>query len=101
MTANKPIPDASLSSVKQAMRPFLEDYLKQRFPARFENGEQISEMARAIKDAGADDPLFSSADALLALNEFTRPNMHGGADNPNPDEPRAQSKKLIRIVGSY
>lgn len=58
-------------------------------------------MAKAIKDAGADDPLYSSADALIALNEFTRPNMHGGADNPNPDELRAQGKKLIRIVGSY
>jgi len=95
------LPDATLSSVKQAMRPFLEDYLKLRFPARFVNGEQISEMARAIKDAGIDDPLYASADALIALNEFTRPNMHGGADNPDPDELRAQGKKLIRIVGSY
>lgn len=95
------LPGASLSSVKQAMRPFLEDYLKLRFPARFVNGEHISEMAKSIKDAGADDPLYSSADTLIALNEFTRPNMHGGADNPNPDELRAQGKKLLRIVGSY
>lgn len=92
---------ATLSSVKQAMRPFLEDYLKLRFPARFVNGEQISGMAKAIKDAGVDDPLFSSADVLIALNEFTRPDMHGGADNPDPDQLRAQSKKLLRIVGSY
>ncbi len=95
------LPGASLSSVKQAMRPFLEDYLKLRFPARFVNGEHISEMAKSIKDAGADDPLYSSADTLIALNEFTRPNMHGGADNPDPDELRAQGKKLLRIVGSY
>jgi hypothetical protein len=95
------LPDATLSSVKQAMRPFLEDYLKLRFPSRFVNGEQISEMAKAIVDAGIDDPLYSSADALIALNEFTRVNMHGGADNPDPGELRAQGKKLMRIVGSY
>lgn len=95
------LPGATLSSVKQAMRPFLEDYLKLRFPARFVNGEQISAMARAIKDAGVDDPLHSSADALIALNEFSRPDMHGGADNPDPDQLRAQGKKLLRIVGSY
>lgn len=95
------LPGATLSSVKQAIRPFLEDYLKLRFPTRFVNGEQISAMAKAIKDAGIDDPLHASADALIALNEYTRPDMHGGADNPNPDELRAQGKKLIRIVGSY
>lgn len=93
--------DATLSSVKQAMRSFLEDYLKLRFPGRFVDGEQISAMAKAIKDAGFDNSLHSSADALIALNEYTRPNMHGGADNPNPDELRAQSKKLLRIVDSY
>lgn len=95
------LPDATLSSVKQAIRPFLEDYLKLRFPGRFVDGEQISAMAKAVKDAGVDDPLHSSADALIALNEYTRPNMHGGADNPDPDELRAQGKKLLRIVDSY
>lgn len=95
------LPDATVSSVKQAMRPFLEDYLKLRFPGRFVDGEQISAMAKAIKDAGVNDPLHSSADALIALNEYTRPNMHGGADNPNPDELRAQAKKLLRVVTSY
>lgn len=95
------LPNTNLSSVKQAMRPFLEDYLKLRFPGRFVNREQISAMAMAIKNAGPTDPLHASADALIALNEFTRTDMHGGADNPDPDQLRAQAKKLLRIVGSY
>ena len=83
------------------MRPFLEDFLKLRFPARFVNDEQISEIPKAIKDAGVDNPLYSPAESLIALNEFTRPNMHGGADNPYPDELRALGKKLIRVVCNY
>lgn len=57
--------------------------------------------SRGHHDAGVDDPLYSSAEALIALNEFTRPNIRGGADNPYPDELRAQGKKLIRVVGNY
>lgn len=91
--------NATLSSVKQATRPFLEDFLKLRFPARFVNGEQISEIQKAIKDAGVDDPLYSSAEALIALDEFSRPNMHGGAAARLRPERKFRPKTRIHRAG--
>lgn len=93
--------NATASAIKQSIRPFLEDYIKLRFPGRFVNGEQISGMVTVIREAGNDDPMFAFADDLTALNEYTRTDMHGGADNPDLDQLRAQAKKVIRIVGSY
>lgn len=91
----------TLEAIVQAIRPFLEDYIKARFPGRFIANEQIVAMTDAIKLVGPDDPLFDSVDDLLALNEYTRVNMHGGGQVPDPVALRAQTKKIVALVGKY
>lgn len=91
----------TLNSIHQAIRPFLEDYLRVRFPGRFADQAHIFEMANAIQAAGSSDPMAQYVADLLALNEYTRPNMHGGGTTPVPSELRAHCRKVVKIVGSY
>jgi hypothetical protein len=58
-------------------------------------------MATSIQTAGNSDPLFDQVEDILALNEYTRPNMHGGAIATDPAALRAQCKRVQRIVGAY
>ena len=91
----------TLNSVQQAIRPFMEDYLRLRFPGRFPDQAHIFEMAGVVRDAGAGDPLAAHVADLFELNEYTRPNMHGGGIAPVPGELRAHCRKVVAIVGSY
>lgn len=91
----------TVNSIQQAIRPFMEDYLRLRFPGRFPVQAQIFEMANTIKEAGIGDPLAAFVDDLFALNEYTRPNMHGGGDSPLPGELRAHCRMVVSIIGSY
>lgn len=91
----------TLNSIHQSIRPFLEDYLRVRFPGRFPDQAHIFEMANAIQAAGASDPMAPHVADLLALNEYTRPNMHGGGATPVPTELRTHCRKVVKIVGSY
>lgn len=91
----------TLNSIHQSIRPFLEDYLRVRFPGRFPDHAHIFEMANAIQTAGSSDPMAPHVADLLALNEYTRPNMHGGGATPVPTELRTHCRKVVRIVGSY
>lgn len=93
--------NATEVGVLQSIRPFMEDYLRARFPGRFPAQQGISDMARAIESAGTDDPLFGSVQDLLAINEYTRTSMHGGGAIPDPTALRAQCKKVVRIVSQY
>jgi wobble nucleotide-excising tRNase len=93
--------DVTQVSVLQAIRPFLEDYIRARFPGRFSESDMLKGMNDAIRAAGGTDPLFESANDLDALNEFTRPNMHGGGTAPDPTALRAQCKRIVRIIGRY
>lgn len=88
-------------SVLQAMRPFLEDYIRARFPGRFAELVMLADMIKAIQEAGVSDPLFGSIADLTALNEYTRPNMHGGGQTPDPTALRAQCQKIVRLIGKY
>lgn len=97
----KLLKDTTDIELVQAMRPFLEDYLRARNPGRFNDMEYLFGMADAIKRAGAADPLFDSVSDLLAINEYTRPEHHGGGKTPDPDELRAHSKRIVRIIGTY
>jgi hypothetical protein len=58
-------------------------------------------MTTAIEEAGNSDPLFAYVGDLRALNEYTRPNMHGGGQAPNPDASRAQCQRVVSIIGTY
>ncbi|MEE1613835.1 AAA family ATPase [Microvirga sp. CF3016] len=83
------------------LRPFLEDYLRARFPGRFGESSYLPAMAENIENAGIDDPMFNYVKAIKQINEFTRGNMHGGAEAPNPEALRVQCKQIVRIVGLY
>lgn len=88
-------------SLIQALRPFLEDYIRARYPARFQNTDMLSPMTDAIEAAGAADAMFNTVADLRAINEYTRPNHHGGATIPDPTELRTHCKKVVRIIGAF
>ena len=100
-THQKVLKGQTLNGVQQAIRPFMEDYLRLRFPGRFPDQAHIFEMANTIRDAGPGDPLITFVADLLALNEYTRPNMHGGGVSPVQGELRVHCRKVVDIVGSY
>ena len=85
----------------QEVRPFMEDFISNRFPGHFPAKTFLNDMAAGIRAAGVSDPLFGDVDDIDALNEYTRPSMHGGALITDPNALRAQCKKVQRIVGSY
>lgn len=85
----------------QGMRPFLEDYLRARYPGRFADQDMLFGMVENIKQAGNGDPMFPSVADLFSLNEYTRPEHHGGGKQPDPTELRAQCKKIVKIIGAY
>ncbi|WP_296578083.1 AAA family ATPase [Phreatobacter sp.] len=89
------------AGVHKAIRPFLEDFIKNRFPGRFAADAYLHEMATAIEASGATDPMHASTADLLALNEYTRPTMHGGALVTEPIALRAQCQRVQRIIGLY
>ncbi len=88
-------------SLIQALRPFLEDYIRARFPGRFQNNDMLTAMTDAIEAAGATDAMFNSVADLRDINEYTRPNHHGGSTMPDPIELRTYCKKVVRIIGAY
>jgi len=88
-------------SLIQALRPFLEDYIRARFPGRFQSSDMLTAMTDAIEAAGATDAMFNSVTDLRDINEYTRPNHHGGATTPDPIELRTYCKKIVKIIGSY
>jgi hypothetical protein len=58
-------------------------------------------MTNDIEAAGIADPMFANVADLRALNEYTRPNMHGGGQVPDPTALRAQCKRVTGIIGTY
>lgn len=96
------LPQQNEVSVQQALRPFLEDYLRARFPARFPNElTMLGDMTDEIEAAGVADPMFPHVADLRALNEYSRGGMHGGAQVPDPTALRAQCVRVLDIVGNY
>jgi wobble nucleotide-excising tRNase len=87
-------------SLTKDLRPFLEDFLKARFPGRF-GDIFLSDMAIEINKSGADDPMYEHVETFRKINEFSRGNMHGGASIPDPHELRAQCKRVVKVVGAY
>jgi wobble nucleotide-excising tRNase len=96
-----PIKGQSIKGTAQAIRPFLEDYMRARMPGRFGDTALISAMLPEIETAGASDPLFTAIADLSALNEYSRRYMHAGSPDPDQGELKAQCQKVIRIVGEY
>lgn len=97
----KSLPGSTDESLIKDLRPFLEDFIRARFPGRFASLVMLDDMAKQIEEAGSDDPLFRYISAFRAINEYSRDNMHGGASVPDPGQLRAQCKRIVSIIGSY
>jgi wobble nucleotide-excising tRNase len=93
--------DTNVDSLITDLRPFLEDFIKLRFPGRFGPLQMLDEMVGLIEGTGVDDPLYRDVRDLRALNEYTRANHHGGASRPDRDALRAQCRRVISILGRY
>lgn len=93
--------DVTAESLVKDLRPFLEDYMRARFPGRFAPLVMLDEMTNQFEEAGSKDPMYDKISDLRSLNEFTRDYMHGGAALPNPAALRAQCKRVASIVGAY
>lgn len=88
-------------SLIKDLRPFLEDYMRARFPGRFAPLVMLDEMARQVETAGSTDPMYGRVSDLRSINEYSRDNMHGGGSMPNPAALRSQCKKVTSIIGAY
>ncbi|HYC02455.1 MAG TPA: AAA family ATPase [Azospirillaceae bacterium] len=88
-------------SLAKDIKPFIEDYIKNRFPGRFETRDMMQQMIEGIQNTGSNDPLWASISDISALNEFARVYGHGGAPPPDPIELRAQCERVLDIVGRY
>ncbi len=88
-------------SLIKDLRPFLEYFIRSRFPSRFAQLTMLDGMAGEIENAGSDDPLFNFVEDFRAINEYSRDNMHGGAAKPDESQLRGQCKRIVSIIGSY
>lgn len=88
-------------SLVLALRPFLEDYIRARYPGRFQNNAMLSAMTDEIENAGNIDAMFTSVADMRAINEHTRPFHHGGATVADPTELRAHCKIVVRVIGAF
>ncbi len=93
--------DVTLMGLVQAMRPFCEDYLRARYPGRFGDKQMLASMTDDIENAGPADAMHAMVGDLRAINEYTRPEHHGGGQIPEKTELRAQAQRIIRMIGSY
>lgn len=93
--------NVSAESLIKDLRPFIEDFIRARFPGRFGTLVMLDAMTTAIEEAGVDDPLYKDVAALRAINEYSRDSMHGGGMRPDPGQLRAQCKRVVSIIGSY
>ena len=93
--------DSSAEGLIRDLRPFLEQYIRHRFPGRFAMLKMLPDMIGEVEAGGSDDPLFASVAELRSLNEYTRGDMHGGASVPDADQLRAQCRKVVDLVGRY
>jgi wobble nucleotide-excising tRNase len=88
-------------SVIKILRPFSEDFVRARFPARFAPLIMLDGMTDEIEAAGVDDPLFQHVARFRAVNEYSRDHMHAGAPPIDPVQLRAQCKRIVGFLGQY
>jgi wobble nucleotide-excising tRNase len=93
--------DSSAESLIKDLRPFLEDFVKLRFPGRFGTMKMLDAMVDEIDAAGPSDPLFKDVEHLRAVNEYTRANHHGGRSHPDIAALRAQCHRVLMVLGKY
>jgi wobble nucleotide-excising tRNase len=90
--------------VIQKLRPVLEGYCRNLYPAQFGEQEMMGSMVGKIQQAGATHPLFPIVEDLDELNMYCRRYHHG--ENPNAatepiDDAELQGyvKRTMKLVG--
>jgi wobble nucleotide-excising tRNase len=90
--------------VIQKIRPLLEGFCRNLYPAQFGEQEMMGSMIGKMRDAGATHPLFSIVDDLDELNLYCRRYHH--AENPNAAtetiddaELQAYVKRTLKLIG--
>ena len=90
----------------RSLRPFLEDYLRQRFPGEFAVDDWLGSMADRIDAAGPSDPLAVMKVRLGDIRlvaKVTNPRHHGsthaiGAEALNSSNTEIYAKKALAIL---
>jgi hypothetical protein len=100
-TKGKLLQNVTVEALIKDLRPFLEDFIKARFPGRFGPLIMLDDMANQIQAAGPDDPFYLHVSAFRAINQYSRDNMHGGGKAPDPEQLRSQCKRICAVVGAY
>ena len=84
-------------SVARSLRPFLEDYLRQRFPGEFAVDEWLGQMADRIDQCDAEHSLASMKPKLANIRlvaQATNPRHHGSTHAPGAEQLNASSTEL-------
>lgn len=92
--------------VSRSLRPFLEDYLRQRFPGEFAVDEWLGQMADRIDSCGPNDALASMKAELADIRlvaKATNPRHHGsthalGAEQLNATSTEMYAKLALSVV---
>ena len=99
------VDQTELITVARSIRPYLEGYLRNRFPKRFPRGLNFGKLIAEIRDADDSDALSSlklKADELTELNSFTRRFHHADTGGPpvtvSESELRTWSERAIQFV---
>jgi hypothetical protein len=91
----------------QSLRPFLEDYLRQRFPGEFATDDWLGAMVDRIDSAGPTSSLACMKPNLpdiRAIARATNPRHHGsthasGDESLNATSTELYGKKVLKMVG--
>lgn len=81
----------------RSLRPFLEDYLRQRFPGSFAVDEWLGQMADRIDNSDPNDPLASIKPLLPDIRliaKATNPRHHGSTHAPGAEQLTATSTEI-------
>ncbi|MDY0339919.1 MAG: AAA family ATPase [Coriobacteriia bacterium] len=93
-------------AVSRCLRPFLEDYLRQRFPGEFAVDEWLGQMADRIEAAVAGDSLDSikaKLEDIRLVAKATNPQHHGsthalGTERLNATSTEMYAKRALSVV---
>ena len=96
-----------LIDIARLIRPFLEMYLRYRFPGQFTQTEWLGDMIGRIRDSDESQPVWSLKpflSELSGINEYSKHFSHG--ENPNADtysildpELKAYVERTLKVIG--
>jgi hypothetical protein len=94
-------------TVARAIRPFLEGWLRSRFPGQFQQNEWLGDFISKVRAADSTNGLqHAKADigALEAINSYSKKyhhqqNANADSETVNSDELHGYVKRTLRLVG--